>query len=177
MQPKKWPGDAGKTKMLGSVEVDKDSLSVEANGAVDELNSFVGFAASKTKDAYRIDLLKDIQGDLFTIGAELAGAKKRDDKATQLEPEHVVRLEEEIQKLEMAMKQLESFILPGGNDESATLHLCRSVARRAERRIFALKKERIINDDIVKYLNRLSYLFFLMARQANETSGVEEQKW
>src|SRR3989338_11231329 len=73
MQPKKWPGDAGKTKMLGSVEVDKDSLSVEANGAVDELNSFVGFAASKTKDAYRIDLLKDIQGDLFTIGAELAG--------------------------------------------------------------------------------------------------------
>ncbi len=177
MQPKKWPGDSGKTKMLGSNEVDKDSLSVEANGSVDELNSFVGRAITKIEDREVVNLLRDIQKDLFTIGAELAGSRRRDDKSTQLDPEHVVRLEDEIFKLDNKLKPLQNFILPGGSEEASLLHVCRSVARRAERRVVALKKERIINDDIVKYLNRLSYLFFLLARKANEDGGVEEQKW
>lgn len=177
MQPKRWPGDSGKTRMLGSIEVDKDSLSVEANGAVDELNSFVGLAISKSEDEKTIELLRDIQQDLFTIGAELAGSRRRDDKATQLEPDHVVRLEDEIFILDNKLPALQNFILPGGSESAALLHVCRSVARRAERRVVALKKERIINDDIVKYLNRLGYLFFLIARQTNEREGVEEQKW
>lgn len=177
MQPKKWPGDAGKTRMLGSVEVDKDSLSVEANGSVDELNSFVGLAINKIPDEETRNMLKNVQKDLFTIGAELAGSRRRDDKATQLETEHVLQLEDVIFKLDNTLKPLQNFILPGGSDEAALLHVCRSVTRRAERRVIALKKERIINDDIVKYLNRLSYLFFLLARQANEREGVEESKW
>lgn len=177
MQPKKWPGDAGKTKMLGSAEVDKDSLSVEANGAVDELNSFVGMAINKIEDHYIAGMLKDIQSDLFTIGAELAGSRRREDKSTQLDPEHVIRLEDEIFKLDTSLKPLSNFIMPGGSEAASLLHVCRSVARRAERRVVALKKERIINDDIVKYLNRLSYLFFLLARKVNEDKNVEETKW
>ena len=177
MQPKKWPGDSGKTKMLGANEVDKDSLSVEANGSVDELNSFVGMAINKIDDREIVNLLRDVQKDLFTIGAELAGSRRRDDKSTQLDPEHVVRLEDEIFKLDNSLKPLQNFILPGGSEEASLLHVCRSVTRRAERRVVALKKERIINDDIVKYLNRLSYLFFLLARKVNEDKGIEEQKW
>ena len=163
--------------MLGANEVEKDSLSVDANGSVDELNSFVGLAASKIEDKTMTDLLQDVQQDLFTIGAELAGSRRRDDKATQLDPEHVIRLEDEIFKLENSLKPLQNFILPGGSEGAALLHVCRSVCRRAERRVVALKKERIINDDIIKYLNRLSYLFFLLARKVNEDKGVDETKW
>ena len=177
MQPKKWPGDSGKTKMLGSNEVDKDSLSVEANGSVDELNSFVGMTISKIDNEEVAKMLKDVQSDLFTIGAELAGSRRREDKSTQLDPEHVVRLEDEIFKLDMSLKPLQNFILPGGSEAASLLHVCRSVTRRAERRVVALKREKIINDDIVKYLNRLSYLFFLLARKINEDKNVEEQKW
>jgi len=177
MQPKKWPGDAGKTRMLGSAEIDKDSLSVEATGSVDEINSFVGLAANKLENRDVLALRRDIQKGLFTIGAELAGSRRRDDKDTQLEPSHVVRLEDEIFKLDNSLPALQNFILPGGSEAASLLHVCRSVSRRAERRVIALKKERIINEDIVKYLNRLSYLFFLLARQANETSGLEETKW
>ena len=163
--------------MLGSAEIDKDSLSVEATGSVDEINSFVGLAANKLENRDVLALLRDIQKDLFTIGAELAGSRRRDDKDTQLEPSHVVRLEDEIFKLDNSLPALQNFILPGGSEAASLLHVCRSVSRRAERRVIALKKERIINEDIVKYLNRLSYLFFLLARQANETSGLEETKW
>ena len=163
--------------MLGANEVEKDSLSVDANGSVDELNSFVGLALNKVDDRQMHGLLDDIQKDLFTIGAELAGSRKRDDKATQLESDHVVRLEDEIFKLENSLKPLQNFILPGGSEGAAIMHVCRSVCRRAERRVVALKKERIINDDIIKYLNRLSYLFFLLARQVNEKQGVDERKW
>ena len=177
MQPKKWPGDSGKTRMLGANEVDKDSLSIEATGAVDELNSFVGMARNKIESREITVLLKDIQQDLFTIGAELAGSKRREDKSTQLDPDHVVRLEDEIFKLDNSLKPLQNFILPGDSEGAGVLHVCRSVTRRAERRVVALKKEKIINDDIVKYLNRLSYLFFLLARRVNEEKGVDEQKW
>ena len=177
MQPKKWPGDTGKTRMLGSAEIDKDSLSVDATGSVDELNSFVGLAAVKIEDRAVLELLHDIQKDLFTIGAELAGSRGRDDKNTQLEPSHVVRLEDEIFKLDNDLPPLQNFILPGGSEAASLLHVCRSVSRRAERRVVALKKERIINEDIVRYLNRLSYLFFLLARQTNENQGVDETKW
>lgn len=177
MQPKKWPGDSGKTRMLGVHEIDKDSLSIEAGGAVDELSSFVGLAISKIKDKKTADILQDVQKDLFTIGAELAGSKKRDDKSTQLEPDHVVRLEGEIFKLDNSLKPLDKFILPGGSEDASLLHVARSICRRAERRVVALKKERILNDDIIKYLNRLSYLLFLLARHCNEKQGVEEQTW
>jgi cob(I)alamin adenosyltransferase len=177
MQPKKWPGDAGKTRMLGVHEMDKDSLSVEAIGAIDELNSFVGLTITKTGDGEVEDILKDVQKDLLTIGAEIAGAGKREDKSTQLEPDHVVRLENVIFSLEQQLEPLKSFILPGGSEDSAHLHVARSVCRRAERRVVSLKREKIINDDIIKYLNRLSFLFFLLARKVNEKKGISEHKW
>lgn len=177
MQPKKWPGDSGKTRMLGTNEVDKDSLSVEANGAVDELNSFVGLVINKTSNREMTELLKGVQKDLFTIGAELAGSRRREDKSTQLEPDHVVRLEDSIFILDSKLPALQNFILPGGAEDAALLHVARSVCRRAERRVVALKRERILNEDIIKYLNRLSYLFFLLAREMNEKQGVDESKW
>ena len=177
MQPKKWPGDSGKTKILGAHDVEKDNATIEAIGSVDELNSFVGLAIHKIRDSETRDILKSVQGDLFTIGAELAGSTKREDKSTNLDPEHVIKLEGHIFHLDNTLEPLSNFILPGGSEDSSLLHVARSVCRRAERRVVALKKEKIVNDDIVKYLNRLSYLFFLLARQANERKGVDENKW
>lgn len=163
--------------MLGVHEIEKDSKSIEAIGAVDELNSFVGLVINKTEDLELIEIMKGIQKDLFTIGAELAGSTKSIDKSTNLDPDHIVKLEDAIFKIDQTLKPLRNFILPGGCEEAALLHVARSVCRRAERRVITLKKEKIVNDDIIKYLNRLSYLFFLLARYSNERHGIEEHKW
>ncbi|HLC67582.1 MAG TPA: cob(I)yrinic acid a,c-diamide adenosyltransferase [archaeon] len=177
MQPKKWPGDFGKTKIMGTHEMDKDAPTFEAIGAVDELNSFIGLVINRTSDGQVEDILKGVQKDLFIIGAELAGSPRREDKSTNLDPDHVVRLEEVIYELDQSLKPLSSFILPGGSEESSYIHVARSICRRAERNVIRLKKEKIINDDIVKYLNRLSYLLFQLARRINEKHGIDEHKW
>jgi len=176
MQPKKWPGDSGKTKIMGAHEMDKDAITFDAIGDVDELNSFIGLVINVT-DGETEDLLKDIQKDLFTIGAELAGSQRREDKSTNLDPQHVMRLEDVIFEIDQSLKPLNSFILPGGSKESSYLHVARAVCRRAERHVVKLKREKIINEDIIKYLNRLSYLLFLLARKINEKHGIDEHKW
>jgi cob(I)alamin adenosyltransferase len=176
MQPSEWPGDNGKTKTADDYEVSKDSAQIEANGAIDELSSFIGLARVHIDDSEINTILKEIQGQLFTMGADLAKSQTKGKKA-MLKVDDVKFLEDATKRCEKELRPLDKFIIPGGSPASALLHVCRSVARRAERRIVFLKKQEIVNEEIPKYLNRLSYLLFILARLVNQRADVEDEKW
>jgi cob(I)alamin adenosyltransferase len=173
-------GDAGQTGVIGG-RVAKDDDRVEAYGTVDELNCFVGQAmchmvANKEKYA---DLLEDlllIQHELFDCGGDLATLKPdvRPYKATS---EMVDRLETMIDKYDAETPDITRFILPGGSLVSSALHVCRTVCRRAERRVVTLARTQQINEEVRRYLNRLSDLFFTIARTANFRENVADVEY
>jgi cob(I)alamin adenosyltransferase len=174
MRTHNWPGDSGYTKLFTGEEVSKDVLRIENVGVIDELNSFVGLARTRIDDREINSALKTIQKHLFTIGADLA---KGPGKKSMLSTEDVRFLEAWTAKCEEELKPLSKFIIPGTTPASALLHVCRSISRRAERRIIFLKKQELVNEEIPKYLNRLSYLLFALARLVNQRAGVEDEKW
>lgn len=161
-------GDGGKTRLATGETVSKTDPRVEAYGAVDEANSFLGLAREAVDDPELKAFLERIQNDMFDLGADLA-AVHRDDlefeplRATQ---EQVDALEREIDRLNGDLQPLKSFVLPGGSDANARLHIARAVTRRAERRAMALAAdpENHINPAATKYLNRLSDFLFVAAR-------------
>jgi len=173
-------GDAGTTALGNGDRVAKHNARVEAYGTSDELNCFVGVArldAAGDMDA----ALSMIQNDLFDLGADLC----RPDMAADADAEYpplrmamaqVERLEAEIDAMNGDLEPLRSFILPGGSKLSAHLHVCRTVARRAERLAVLLTEQEEINPAAVKYLNRLSDWFFVAARVANN-SGKDDVLW
>ncbi len=169
-------GDGGETSLGDGSRVRKDTLRVEAYGTVDEANSVIGVARTHTggeDDA----ILSRIQNDLFDLGADLCrpegGSRK---SALRISPAQVERLEKEIDRLNAELAPLESFVLPGGTAAAACLHLARTVTRRAERLAVALAAEETVNDQAVKYLNRLSDLLFVMARHCNDR-GAGDVLW
>lgn len=171
-------GDEGQTGVIGG-RVDKDDERVEAYGTVDELNSFVGQAMALMDPAKHRDLLADllqIQHELFDCGSDLALLRKelRPYKVTD---DMVERLERWIDKYDAETKDIARFILPGGSAVSAALHVCRTVCRRAERRVVTLSRSQEINASVQKYLNRLSDLFFTVARAANQREGTEDVEY
>jgi cob(I)alamin adenosyltransferase len=170
-------GDEGKTGVIGG-RVDKDDIRVEAYGTLDEVNAFVGEAITRLDPKLHQDLLQDlteIQHELFDAGGDLAQAgKNRHYKVTG---QMVTRLEELIDKYETECPALERFILPGGSSLSAALHTCRVLARRAERRVVTLCKAGETNDEVRRYLNRLSDFFFTVARVANVRAGVADVEY
>jgi cob(I)alamin adenosyltransferase len=173
-------GDAGETGLFGVGRVRKNALRVEAYGEVDELNACLGFGCTALADPSLVGLLVDIQRDLFALGAQLADVRK--DKAKETEkaafPEQkVANLEQAIDRVEAELPPLKSFILPGGCEEGARLHLARTVCRRAERRIAALAEREEVSPVILAYVNRLSDLLFVLARLVNHRTGVEEIAW
>lgn len=176
MRVHKWPGDSGYTKLFTGEEVPKDILRIETYGVIDELNSFIGLARTRIDDKEINDILKEVQKHLFTMGADLAKSQAKGKKAILMK-EDVKFLEDMTTKADTELKSLDKFIIPGGSPASALLHVCRAIARRAERRIIFLKKQEIINEEIPKYLNRLSYLLFALARLVNQRSGIEDEKW
>ncbi|WP_166242106.1 cob(I)yrinic acid a,c-diamide adenosyltransferase [Paenibacillus turpanensis] len=169
-------GDAGQTGVIGG-RVSKDDCRVEAYGTVDELNCFVGQAVSLITESGSDrfdDLAEDltrIQQELFDCGADLA-ILKPELRPFRLKAEAVDALEQMIDKYDAEMPDITRFILPGGTLLASTLHVCRTVCRRAERRVVTLAAKDVINDDARKYLNRLSDLFFTVARLANHRAGV-----
>lgn len=168
-------GDAGKTSIIGG-RVDKDDVRVEAYGTVDELNCFVGQAMCFLNPDTNADLLGDllqIQHELFDCGHDLAIAKTgvREYKVTAA---MTTNLETLIDKYDAMTPDITKFILPGGSRASAALHVCRTVCRRAERCVVTLARTGDINEDVRNYLNRLSDLFFTVARTANHREGVED---
>ncbi|CAM2994739.1 cob(I)yrinic acid a,c-diamide adenosyltransferase [Paenibacillus sediminis] len=168
-------GDEGQTSVIGG-RVSKDDVRVEAYGTIDELNSFVGQVISYMQDERFADMkdnLLEIQHELFDCGADLAFTKLSENKF-KVKAEMVERLEQWIDQYEEENPEIERFILPGGSIISSTLHVCRTVCRRAERRTVTLSKITEINPDVRRYLNRLSDYFFVIARTANVREGIPD---
>ncbi|MCJ8013344.1 cob(I)yrinic acid a,c-diamide adenosyltransferase [Paenibacillus sp. KQZ6P-2] len=168
-------GDEGLTSVIGG-RVSKDDLQVEAYGTIDELNSYVGQAVSLMEGEAFEDLrqnLLEIQHELFDCGGDLAFVKLSESRY-KVTAEMVERLERWMDAYEEENPKLERFILPGGTLLSATLHVCRTVCRRAERRVVTLGQTKEINPDVRRYLNRLSDYFFVIARTANARSSVPD---
>ena len=170
-------GDAGETALGNGQRVAKHSLRVAAYGTVDETNSVLGLArlhAEGDTDA----ALARIQNDLFDLGADLCRPEMEKDNEAgypvlRVVPSQVARLEAEIDAMNARLQPLRSFILPGGSALAAHLHLCRTVSRRAERLTVELATMESINDEAVKYLNRLSDWFFVAARIANDDGRAD----
>ncbi len=181
-------GDTGDTGLFGGQRVSKDDLRVEAYGTVDELNAYLGVARTLCSE---IDLdaeMLGFQNDLFQLGADLAtpvSEKTERGKVSirRTSQERSVRLERLIDKYEEELAPLTRFILPGGTPFSSSLHVCRVVCRRAERRCVSLTRslsatgEPSSHLECLIYLNRLSDLLFVLARVANKRSGVEDVPW
>lgn len=173
-------GDAGETALGNGARVAKHAMRVSAYGTVDELNAFVGVARLAANADVETGLSR-IQNDLFDLGADLCRPDMEQDADAEYPPlrmadAQVRRLEDEIDLMNAQLEPLRSFILPGGSDLSAHLHVCRTVARRAERLSVELATMESINPAAVKYLNRLSDWFFVAARIANN-GGKDDVLW
>jgi len=175
-------GDDGETGLFGGGRISKDSLRVAAYGAVDEVNAALGLARALDPQEFADALLQRIQRDLFTIGAELAApdpdtVQKALSRRAAIAESDITALEDAIDSHESRLEPLKNFILPGGAPKAATLHLARTVCRRAERAVVALSRHEQISPAILRYLNRLSDLLFVLARAANAHAGRPDVKW
>ncbi len=166
-------GDGGETSLVGGERVSKASLRVAAYGDVDELNSLIGLARAYLQDVELDDVCSHIQNDLFTLGGDLASPAAVE--VPRITDEFIVSLEALSDRFLIELEPLKEFILPGGLPAGATLHVARTVARRAERKVVALSLQEEINADAIVYLNRLSDLLFILARLANKRAGVTEK--
>jgi cob(I)alamin adenosyltransferase len=172
-------GDRGDTRLFDGTRVRKNNERVEAYGDVDELNSVIGASASFLKDPSLVNMLADIQKDLFSVGAQLADprAKERAKDKFHLARSRIQALENAIDGFETELPELRQFILAGGSNAGAMLHVARTVCRRAERRVVSLSEQVEVNPDVIEYLNRLSDFLFVIARVVNQREGKEEIPW
>ncbi|MEE8238424.1 MAG: cob(I)yrinic acid a,c-diamide adenosyltransferase [Gammaproteobacteria bacterium] len=166
-------GDAGLTGLANGERVPKSDARIEAFGTVDETNSAIGLVLSDTGLPTAVaDSLSRIQDELFDVGAELALPGY-----TTIGPEYVLRLESELDELNSALPPLKEFILPGGGPAAAACHLARAICRRAERRAWTFSEAADVNPELLKYLNRLSDLLFVIARVLARQDGSTEVLW
>jgi cob(I)alamin adenosyltransferase len=175
-------GDRGSTSLVGGQRVSKDSLRIECFGTVDELNAFCGAAAIEAaKDAPTakvVAILTRVQHELFNLGSILATLPEDvHPKQPRVTASEIKRLESEIDQFNEPLPSLRSFVLPGGSALSVSLHVCRTVCRRAERLTISLSQEESVPAEAVEYLNRLSDAFFVWSRWANLVTGVPEVLW
>jgi cob(I)alamin adenosyltransferase len=171
-------GDTGETSLFGGTRARKDDARVDAYGEVDELNAWLGFVRASRLDSVLDEVLLALQRDLFALGAQLADpADKLAPRVTKavIDDDHIVRLEQLIDRLEGELPPLRRFIVAGGTSAGAALHIARTVCRRAERRIVALDPP--IDPILLRYVNRLSDLLFVLARVVNHRGGVTETEW
>ncbi len=172
-------GDKGTTSLIGGTRVEKNHYRLEAYGTIDELNSFLGLLRSKTKEEPVKEIILDIQNTLFSVGAYLAlekNTKKIPDYAI-ISAEKVTKLEEIIDKIQDNLPKLTNFIIYGEDELSAICHVCRAVSRRAERNITTVNQEDKVDDNLLKYINRLSDFLFILARYYTKTEGKEDFFW
>ena len=176
-------GDKGTTSLFGGTRVSKSSLQIECNGAIDELNSFIGFAKISVKSSVLRDLLTFIQKDLYTIMAALSGSSKTPLLRIK---QNITLFEKTIDTLDKKLPTLTDFIIPQNNEPSTRLHICRTVCRRVERLLIRYCEEKGLDEKkltldtqkspaiLMQYFNRLSDLLFMMARA--ETDGAQIAK-
>src|SRR5262245_26861458 len=185
-------GDRGETGVFGGPRVAKDDPRIEAYGTVDELNAVLGLVRCEKLPPDVDDLLERIQNELFDVGAELATPRPDDHGIARTADSHVAALERAIDHYEAGLAPLKSFILPGGAKPAAWLHLARTICRRAERRTVTVAREvslhgatdavdarlpEPISPTLIIYLNRLSDLFFVLARSMNAEAKAGDVVW
>ncbi len=165
-------GDDGETHLGDMSRVSKTHPRIEAYGTVDELNAHLGLYRALPGAPYA-DWLLHVQNDLFDVGADISVPHGGDRERLRLRPGQTAWLEERCDEVNAGLEPLRSFVLPGGTPAAAQLHVCRTVCRRAERRVLACGDA--VNPETVRYLNRLSDLLFILSRGANR--GGEEPLW
>lgn len=173
-------GDAGQTSLVGGIRVSKTHPRLEAYGTIDELNSHVGLLVSLLHDSKHCELLREIQTELFVVSSNLATDTSKQPLRTTsvIAKEKVEELEQAIDHLDAQLPTQRYFTLPCGSTLAAEAHICRTVCRRAERRILALVEESIdIDAQLLAYMNRLSDYFYLLARTLNQEANCQETYW
>ena len=177
-------GDKGETSLYGGTRVSKAAARVESYGTLDELNAFIGLAKAEISDEKVLNQLQKIQFDLFTVGSEaatptdkmlLANGKNRLD--LMISEKEITELELWMDDFDAELEPLKFFILPSGGKAAATLHVCRTVCRRAERTMVFLNETEEVRPELIKYLNRLSDYLFILARYISKISGEKEDYW
>ncbi len=177
-------GDKGETSLYGGTRVSKAAARVESYGTLDELNAFIGLAKAEISDEKVLSQLQKIQFDLFTVGSEaatptdkmlLANGKNRLD--LMISEKEITELELWMDDFDAELEPLKFFILPSGGKAAATLHVCRTVCRRAERAMVFLNETEEVRPELIKYLNRLSDYLFILARYISKISGEKEDYW
>ena len=171
-------GDSGHTSLIDGQIVNKHNLFVDAYGTVDELNSFLGLLKDYIKDEKIKDILNNIQPKLFSIGSILASGKNQNMlEKVKIEKRDVKYIEFHIDSMNNELPELKNFIIPGGHKISSYSHVCRSICRRAERRISELNNEQSVDPNILSYINRLSDFFFVLSRYLMYWDKIEETRW
>jgi cob(I)alamin adenosyltransferase len=175
-------GDTGETALFGGGRVTKDHHRVDAYGTVDELNAAVGWAVANAADGEIREQLNLVQHDLFALGAVLATAPPEEGRPVpkgvpELPVGRISEMERWIDAAEVELPPLRSFVLPGGSQGAAALHVARVVCRRAERAVVHLSTLEPVASEVVAYLNRLSDLLFTHARLENQRAGVADVEW
>lgn len=173
-------GDKGDTGLFGGLRVRKDDARVEAYGTVDEANAAIGVALAHCYVPIVQRVLSEVQSDLFTMGAELASVAGHESRLgiALLSAADATRLERYIDEAEAPLPALKNFVLPGGPPDVASLHLARTIVRRAERRVLTLAERENVRGEVIVYLNRLADLLFVLARRAlHENGAFAEVPW
>jgi cob(I)alamin adenosyltransferase len=177
-------GDKGETSLYGGTRVSKAAARVESYGTLDELNAFIGLAKAEISDEKVLSQLQKIQFDSFTVGSEaatptdkmlLANGKNRLD--LMISEKEITELELWMDDFDAELEPLRFFILPSGGKAAATVHVCRTVCRRAERAMVFLNETEEVRPELIKYLNRLSDYLFILARYISKVSGEKEEYW
>ncbi|QVY66784.1 cob(I)yrinic acid a,c-diamide adenosyltransferase [Polaribacter sp. Q13] len=178
-------GDTGTTALFGGTRVKKYNLRIDSYGNIDELNSYIGLIKDQEISTPIKEALLIIQNELFTLGAMLATPPEKETlkngkerlNIPKIDETSILFLEEEIDKMDLELSQMTHFILPGGHQTVSFCHIARCVCRRAERLVVELNDQENINNDIIKYLNRLSDYLFTLARKLSKDLSVAEIKW
>jgi len=172
-------GDEGFTSLYGGKRVTKNHARIEAYGTIDELNSFVGLLRDQEISEGDKNFLLQIQTQLFSVGAIMATPNDNQKRLNiqKVKPESTEALEQEIDRMDGDLPQMTHFILPGGHPIVSYCHVARSICRRAERLAYELNHFEPLDEEVLKYLNRLSDYLFVLARKLTKENGAEEIKW
>jgi cob(I)alamin adenosyltransferase len=172
-------GDQGQTSLVGGQRVSKASMRLESYGTVDELSSHLGLLASMLPEGEDKEMIQRIQNNLFNVCTNLATDQEQTPlySSAYLPEGEIERLEQKVDTIMKMLPEKQGFILPGGTKEAAQAHVCRTVCRRAERRIVALSSTSIVSPEVLQYINRLSDYLFVLAKKLNFIAGQSEKLW
>ena len=170
-------GDKGTTSLFGGTKLPKSHIRIASYGALDELNAHLGLINDLINESSSNELLINAQNRLFDIGSSLASDPKKKKLPSKVNHQDIERLEEEIDRMTSELPELQNFILPGGSPIVSHIHIARTVARRAERNVVALRENEFVEEIIIPYLNRLSDYLFTLARYIAMKTGVDEVTW